>query len=87
MLEVWVRECRHFRGYEEVRTPAVKTAGMHAGERLLPIEEMEPWAQSAFKGFKYAASLPYHRPLHMGMHCSANHLLTCSLSIATGSDH
>lgn len=56
MLEAWVRECRHFRGYEEVRTPAVKTAGMNAGERLLPVEEMEPWAQSAFKGFKYAAS-------------------------------
>jgi len=34
----------------------VKTAGMNAGERLLPIEEMEPWAQSAFKGFKYATS-------------------------------
>ena len=33
----------------------MKTAGMNAGERLLPIEEMEPWAQSAFKGFKYAA--------------------------------
>ena len=32
----------------------MKTAGMNAGERLLPIEEMEPWAQSAFKGFKYA---------------------------------
>lgn len=56
MSEVWVLGCRHFRGYEEVRTPAVKTAGMNAGERLLPIEEMEPWAQSAFKGFKYAAS-------------------------------
>ena len=47
---------RHFRGYEEVRTPAVKTAGLNAGERLVPVEEMEPWAQSAFKGFKYAAS-------------------------------
>ena len=34
----------------------MKTAGMNAGERLLPIEEMEPWAQSAFKGFKYATS-------------------------------
>ena len=53
-VAVW---CRHFRGYEEVRTPAVKTAGLNAGERLVPVEEMEPWAQSAFKGFKYAASL------------------------------
>ena len=44
--------CRHFRGYEEGRTPAVKTAGLTAGERPVPIEEMEPWAQSAFKGFK-----------------------------------
>lgn len=45
-------ERRHFRGYEEVRTPAVKTAGLKDGERLLPIGEMESWAQSAFKGFK-----------------------------------
>lgn len=62
--------CRHFRGYEEVRTPAVKTAGMNPGERLLPIEEMEPWAQSAFKGFKYANltdSNSIYRTLHRGL--------------------
>ncbi|CAK0786311.1 hypothetical protein CVIRNUC_009524 [Coccomyxa viridis] len=69
-----VRE--HFRGYEEVRTPAVKTAGLQPGERLVPIEEMEPWAQSAFKGFKSLNRIQ-SRIYHTAFHSNEN-VLVCA---------
>ncbi len=50
--------CRNHKGYEEVRVPAVKTAGAAPGERVVLISEMEDWAQLAFTGYKCAAPPP-----------------------------
>lgn len=50
--------CRTFKGYEEVRVPAVRSgAGAAAEEKLVKIEEMEDWAQLAFQGYKWALIL------------------------------
>ncbi len=43
---------RSFKGYEEVRVPAVKSGALAADEKLVKIEEMEDWAQPAFQGYK-----------------------------------
>ena len=43
---------RSFKGYEEVRVPAVKSGAPAADEKLVLIEEMEEWAQLAFQGYK-----------------------------------
>ena len=42
---------RSYKGYEEVRVPAVK-GEVPADEKLVKIEEMEEWAQLAFQGYK-----------------------------------
>lgn len=46
---------RNHKGYEEVRVPAVKSAGPAPGERVVAISEMEDWAQLAFAGYKCGA--------------------------------
>ena len=43
---------RSFKGYEEVRVPAVKTGTPAAAETLVKIEDREDWAQLAFQGSK-----------------------------------
>lgn len=44
--------CRSFKGYEQVRVPAIKSGTPAADEKLVLIEEMEDWAQLAFQGYK-----------------------------------
>ena len=41
-----------FKGYEEVRVPAVSSAKPGEDEKLVKIEELEDWAQLAFQGYK-----------------------------------
>ena len=38
------------KGYEEITIPAPKAPAFEANERLVPISELPPWAQPAFKG-------------------------------------
>ena len=49
---------RQFKGYEEVRVPAVRSAGVQPGERVVLIEELEEWAQLPFAGYKCARGAP-----------------------------
>lgn len=51
--------CRTFKGYEEVRVPAVKSGSPGADEKLVKIEDMEDWAQPAFQGYKSVVSTFY----------------------------
>ena len=39
-------------GYEEVEVPAVDPAALLPPAQLVEVASMEPWAQSAFKGYK-----------------------------------
>ena len=39
-------------GYEEVAVPAVDPAALLPPAQLVEVASMEPWAQSAFKGYK-----------------------------------
>lgn len=41
-----------FKNFEEVTVPAVNPGAMLPEERLVDISELEPWAQTAFKGYK-----------------------------------
>ncbi|CAG9467191.1 unnamed protein product [Pedinophyceae sp. YPF-701] len=43
---------KNFKGYQEVRVPATPTGEMQPGERLVPISELDEWAQTAFEGYK-----------------------------------
>ena len=43
---------RAFKGYEEVKVPAVKPGAPPPGEELVKIEDMEEWAQLPFAGYK-----------------------------------
>ncbi|KAF9624190.1 hypothetical protein IFM89_008128 [Coptis chinensis] len=44
-------ERKHFKGYEEVRIPPTPTAQMKPGEKLIEIQELDDFAQTAFKGY------------------------------------
>lgn len=41
-----------YKGYEEIRVPAAKKSEMKPGERLVPISDLDDWAQVAFKGYQ-----------------------------------
>ncbi|KMS97778.1 hypothetical protein BVRB_5g123420 [Beta vulgaris subsp. vulgaris] len=43
---------KHFKGYEEVIIPAIPTAPMKPGEKLIEIKELDDFAQAAFHGYK-----------------------------------
>ena len=43
---------RAFKGYEEVRVPAVKASTPAEGEKLVRIDALEEWARPAFAGYK-----------------------------------
>lgn len=40
-----------YKGYEEVTVPPAKSGELQAGETLVAIEEIPPWAQLAFEGY------------------------------------
>ncbi|KAJ3673847.1 hypothetical protein LUZ60_005839 [Juncus effusus] len=42
----------NYRGYEEVKIPAVASAGMRPDEKLIEIKELDEIAQAAFEGYK-----------------------------------
>lgn len=43
---------KHFKGYEEVIIPPTPTAPMKPGEKLIEIQELDGFAQAAFRGYK-----------------------------------
>ncbi|GMH17017.1 hypothetical protein Nepgr_018858 [Nepenthes gracilis] len=45
-------ERKHFKGYEEVIIPPTPTAPMKPGEKLIEINELDDFAQAAFRGYK-----------------------------------
>lgn len=40
------------KGFEEVHVPAVRSKGLEAGERLVPVADLPDWARPAFVGMK-----------------------------------
>ncbi|KAL9254447.1 DExH-box ATP-dependent RNA helicase DExH14-like protein [Drosera capensis] len=45
-------ERKHYKGYEEVIIPAIPTAPMKPGEKLIEIKELDDFAQAAFQGYR-----------------------------------
>ncbi|KAL5705274.1 DNA helicase [Ranunculus cassubicifolius] len=43
---------KHYKGYEEVKIPPTPTSEMNPGEKLVPIHELDEFAQTAFHGYK-----------------------------------
>lgn len=41
-----------YKGFEEVRVPAMETASMKPGEKLIEISSLDSFAQTAFEGYK-----------------------------------
>ena len=74
-MRAHVHVCRNFKGYEEVRVPAAKTAGAAPGERVVLISEMEDWAQLAFAGYKCGRPAVLFRVLPIGLRVHALHVL------------
>jgi len=52
LIMLMTHACRTYKGYEEVMVPAVQGLPPPAEGELVPIASLEPWAQSAFPGYK-----------------------------------
>lgn len=58
--------CRSYKGYEEVRVPAVAPSVPPPGEVVVDINTLPEWAQLAFQGYKRLNRIQVGEPVQNG---------------------